>query len=120
MVRVFTSFESFYMFFSDELMSIQELLAGCTYTMVNGWFSFELTDEAKEEACKFVAKGIYSSYKERKEAAEAMFRGRGDSRYLKHFYLKTWNEKAYIDTFLSGEASDYCKRMFLKSARKSF
>lgn len=120
MVRVFTSFESFYMFFSDELMSIQELLTGRTYTTVNGWFSFELTDEAKEEACKFVAKGIYSSYKARKEAAEAMFHGRGDSKYLNHFYLNTWVEKACIDTSLSGEDSDYCKRMFLKSARKSF
>lgn len=109
------------MFFSDEPMSVQELLAGRTYTMVNGWFSFELTDNAKEEACKFVAKSIYSSYKARKEATEAMFLGRGDSKYLKHFYLNTGrNEKPYLDTSLSSEAMNFCKRMFLKSARKSF
>ena len=96
-------------------MTIEQLFSGKMYHKTQGWITFHLSEDAKRDAAELFAEYLLSKKGRRTELAEALMDGRGDLSLFQCFYIN-YSPKygVYCNNSLSGEAFDYCKRMYLK------
>ena len=96
-------------------MTIEQLFSGRFYHKTKGWCNFTLAESEKREAAEKFAEYLLSTKKRRADLVEALMDGRGNLDYFQCFYIN-YSPKygVYCNNSLSGEAFDYCKRMYLK------
>ena len=76
---------------------------------------FSIDDSQKRQVAEKFAEYLLSSKKRRSDLVDALMNERGDLAYFQCFYVNYDNKRGvYINNSLSGEAFDYCKRMYLK------
>ena len=76
---------------------------------------FSIDDGQKRQVAERFAEYLLSSKKRRSDLVDALMNERGDLGYFQCFYVNYDNKRGvYINNSLSGEAFDYCKRMYLK------
>ena len=76
---------------------------------------FSIDDGQKRQVAEKFAEYLLSSKKRRSDLVDALINERGDLGYFQCFYVNYDNKRGvYINNSLSGEAFDYCKRMYLK------
>ena len=85
------------------------------YKTGRGWRSFELSEEATQEAAELFANYLYSKGERRDEVAEGLANGWGDMSLFQCFYI-SYSKKygVHCSNSLSGEAFNYCRRQFLR------
>ena len=108
--------------------TIKGILKQCSQMTVEDFFSGIMFHKSKHKCVRFViddaeklkvargfAEYLLSTKKRRDDLVEALMNERGDLGYFQCFYVN-YNKKCgvYINNSLSGEAFDYCKRMYLK------
>lgn len=98
-----------------QVLRVEQLFSGRFHHNTKGWINFRLDEKAKREAAEKFAKYLLSTKKRRADLVEALMDGRGELNYFHCFYIN-YSPKygVYCDNSLSGEAFDYCKRMYLK------
>lgn len=75
---------------------------------------FALEDSARKEIAELLAENWSKGY--RKRVVEKVMANEGDNSYLHCFLIERQINGSYrVGTSLSGNAYDYCKRMWLKS-----
>ena len=97
-------------------MTVEDFFSGMMYhKSKNKYLCFDLDDTERLKAAEKFAEYLLSSKKRRADLVDALMEGRGDLRYFQCFYVNYDNKRGvYINNSLSGEAFDYCKRMYLK------
>ena len=76
---------------------------------------FSIDDDQKRQVAEKFTEYLLSSKKRRADLVDALMNERGDLGYFQCFYVNYDNKRGvYINNSLSGEAFDYCKRMYLK------
>ena len=79
------------------------------------FYGFSIDDSQKRQVAEKFAEYLLSSKKRRSDLVDALMNERGDLGYFQCFYVNYDNKRGvYINNSLSGEAFDYCKRMYLK------
>lgn len=96
-------------------MSIYKFFSGRIYRSGKGECNFTLAESEKRKTAEKFAEYLLSTKKRRADLVEALMNGRGELDYFQCFYIN-YSPKygVYCDNSLSGEAFDYCKRMYLK------
>lgn len=75
---------------------------------------FVLEDSALKEVAEILADNWSKGY--HKRVVEKVMANEGDNSYLQCFYIESCNDGSFrVGNSLSGEAYNYCKRMWLKS-----
>lgn len=97
-------------------MNIQSFFSGIFYHKTKGRCNFTLSDDEKRKAAVKFAEYILATKSRRKSLVEALINGRGNLNYFRCFYID-YSPKGclYCSNSLSGEAFEYCKRMYIKS-----
>lgn len=98
-------------------MTIEYFFRNMFYHMSKRKFcGFSIDESQKRQVAEKFAEYLLSSKKRRADLVEALMNERGDLGYFQGFYVN-YNKKrgVYIDNSLSGEAFNYCKRMYLKT-----
>ena len=97
-------------------MTVEDFFSGMMYhKSKNKYLCFDLDDTERLKAAEKFAEYLLSSKKRRADLVDALMEGRGDLGYFQCFYVNYDNKRGvYINNSLSGEAFDYCKRMYLK------
>lgn len=97
-------------------MTVEDFFSGMMYhKSKNKYLCFDLDDTERLKAAEKFAEYLLSSKKRRADLVDALMEGRGDLSYFQCFYVNYNNKHGvYINNSLSGEAFDYCKRMYLK------
>lgn len=76
--------------------------------------AFVLEDSALKEVAEILADNWSKGY--HKRVVEKVMANEGDNSYLQCFYIESCNDGSFrVGNSLSGEAYNYCKRMWLKS-----
>ena len=97
-------------------MTIEYFFRNMFYHMSKRKFcGFSIDASLKRQVAEKFAEYLLSSKKRRADLIEALMNERGDLGYFQCFYVNYDNKRGvYINNSLSGEAFDYCKRMYLK------
>ena len=110
--RTYKTFESFYRHYNNQL-TIQKFFGERQRYHNGNIIKMELPEAEIKRIAEIVAKSIYPSIW--KERAWALAAGRGDLSYFQCFYIEIYNGKICVSNSLSGDAYDYCKRMYSRS-----
>ena len=96
-------------------MTIEQLFSGRFYHKTKGWCNFTLAESEKREAAEKFAKYLLSNKQRQNDLVAALMDGRGELDYFQCFYID-YSKKygVYCSNSLSGDAYNYCKRMYLK------
>ena len=97
-------------------MTIEYFFRNMFYHMSKRKFcGLSIDDSQKRQVAETFAEYLSSSKKRRADLVEALMNQRADLGYFQCFYVNYDNKRGvYINNSLSGEAFDYCKRMYLK------
>lgn len=98
-------------------ISIEKLFSNDPIVINKKVVRFLLSDSAKLDAAKMFANYLLSSSSAKKRLINGLINGYGDLSYFHCFYIGYNKTKKYIylQNSLSGDAFEYCKRMYLRS-----
>lgn len=96
-------------------LTIEQLFSGRFCHNTKGWINFRLDEKAKREAADKFAKYLLSNKQRQNDLISALLDGSGELDYFQCFYID-YSKKygVYCSNSLSGDAYNYCKRMYLK------
>ena len=96
-------------------LTIEQLFSERFCHKTRGWSNFALDENAKRDAAEGFAKYLISNKKRQNDLVDALMDGRGGLDLFQCFYIN-YSPKygIYFDNSLSGDAYNYCKRMYLK------
>lgn len=96
-------------------MTVEQLFTGRFNHKTKGWCNFTLDEGEKRIAAKMFAKYIYQNPHRVEQITEALMAGRGELDLFQCFYID-YSPKygIYCSNSLSGDAFDYCRRMYVK------
>ena len=94
-------------------LTAEQLFTGRVY--IRGrWCNVELSENARTEASKLLASYCVKTRSRAKAMADALNARNGDLSLFQCFYFYLRNGEIFISNSLSGEAFNYCVRMYLK------
>ena len=96
-------------------MTIEQLFTGRFDHNTKGRCNFILDEDEKRTAATLFARYIYKNPHRVEQITEALMAGRGGLDLFQYFYIDYLPKYGiYCSNSLSGEAFEYCRRMYVK------